>query len=138
MILEGNGSTLQVFEERLEISSPRWYNRKHSIIFFKDITNVLFAAPGWLTSGKMGFATSGNPISNWNNSVEIVKEENVVFFNKSDLELAEKIRDFVINKIQNIGKEKVDPTMLLKYKQLLDAGVITQEDFDAKKKEILG
>lgn len=28
-------------------------------------------------------------------------------------------------------------TLLLKYKDLLDKGVITQEEFDAKKKELL-
>ena len=27
---------------------------------------------------------------------------------------------------------------LTKYKQLLDAGIISQEEFDAKKKELLG
>ena len=34
-------------------------------------------------------------------------------------------------------QEKEDVSALLKYKQLLDAGVITQEEFDAKKKEIM-
>ncbi|MBQ4560082.1 MAG: SHOCT domain-containing protein [Tyzzerella sp.] len=36
-------------------------------------------------------------------------------------------------------KSAVDETELLKkYKDLLDSGVITQEEFDAKKKQILG
>ena len=30
-----------------------------------------------------------------------------------------------------------DPDMLLKYKELLDAGVITQEEFETKKKELI-
>ena len=41
------------------------------------------------------------------------------------------------NKISQ-RKEKQDVSQLLKYKQLLDAGAITQEEYDSKKKEILG
>ena len=32
----------------------------------------------------------------------------------------------------------ISPVELQKYKQLLDSGVITQEEFDAKKKQLLG
>ena len=34
-------------------------------------------------------------------------------------------------------EENKDISQLLKYKELLDAGIITQEEFDAKKKELL-
>ena len=35
-------------------------------------------------------------------------------------------------------KEKEDVSQLLKYKQLLDAGAITEEEYENKKKEIIG
>ena len=35
-------------------------------------------------------------------------------------------------------EEEKDISQLLKYKELLDAGIITQDEFDAKKKELLG
>ena len=35
------------------------------------------------------------------------------------------------------NEENKDISQLLKYKELLDAGIITQEEFDAKKKELL-
>lgn len=35
-------------------------------------------------------------------------------------------------------KENQDISQMIKYKKLLDAGVITQEEYDNKKKEILG
>lgn len=36
-------------------------------------------------------------------------------------------------------KEEVDPMEeLAKFKKMLDAGLITQEDYDAKKKQLLG
>ena len=41
-------------------------------------------------------------------------------------------------KIRTTKKENGEVDLLLKYKELLDSGVITQEEFDKKKKEILG
>ena len=60
--------------------------------------------------------------------------------------------DFVINDIENArekGRNKPLETVVInqgvsaadelkKYKDLLDAGVITQEEFDAKKKQLMG
>ena len=45
----------------------------------------------------------------------------------------------MVNNIQQSGKkENIDPvTEIKKYKELLDSGVITQEEFDAKKKQLL-
>ena len=39
--------------------------------------------------------------------------------------------------IQNIVNQVSGADEILKYKQLLDAGVLTQEEFDRKKQEIL-
>lgn len=40
--------------------------------------------------------------------------------------------------IQPISGKKSSADEIMKFKELLDSGVITQEEFDAKKKEILG
>ncbi len=40
--------------------------------------------------------------------------------------------------LQVVESQTSDAEELLKFKQLLDAGVISQEEFDAKKKQILG
>lgn len=40
--------------------------------------------------------------------------------------------------LQVVESQTSDADELLKFKQLLDAGVISQEEFDAKKKQILG
>ena len=67
---------------------------------------------------------------------------------KIDLTLAE-IRRLIPNKDEavvrieaqkNTGTETVTSSAdeLKKYKELLDSGVITQEEFDAKKKQLLG
>ncbi|MFT8930064.1 MAG: SHOCT domain-containing protein [Sporolactobacillus sp.] len=53
--------------------------------------------------------------------------------------------DFINHKIDEIHNSEVattsvpsDADEILKFKQLLDAGVITQDEFDAKKKQLLG
>ena len=70
----------------------------------------------------------------------------IVFkFIKNRDEVSRVIGDLLINR-QNI-KETVAPVVtvntsdaeeLKKYKELLDMGVITQDEFDAKKKQLLG
>lgn len=61
--------------------------------------------------------------------------------NMEQYEIALKIRDYIENYQTNEGA----PTQALsgadeivKYKKLLDDGILTQEEFDAKKKQLLG
>ena len=50
---------------------------------------------------------------------------------------AKQIKSEEKQKIRTTKKENGEVDLLLKYKELLDSGVITQEEFDKKKKEIL-
>ena len=54
--------------------------------------------------------------------------------------IAERQRDTEISqeKVYQITKENSGADEIKKYKELLDNGIITQEEFDAKKKQILG
>ena len=61
--------------------------------------------------------------------------------NRDDVHCA--VSDLLVNRnttppVVYHEKEKVDADELRKYKKLLDDGVITQEEFDAKKKQLLG
>ena len=59
---------------------------------------------------------------------------------------AEKVYNFLQKRIDEIKSSKAVPAVpktsssdeLIKFKQLLDSGVITQAEFDAKKKQLLG
>lgn len=73
-----------------------------------------------------------------------------LFYPESDKEAALALYDAIIAHVSTLNAEQVevveqsneDATSsadeLLKFKDLLDAGVITQDEFDAKKKQILG
>ena len=56
------------------------------------------------------------------------------------VEVAEKIRKaleaYKMNPTESKPTDSIDE--LKRYKELLDTGVITQEEFDAKKKQLLG
>jgi pyruvoyl-dependent arginine decarboxylase (PvlArgDC) len=72
--------------------------------------------------------------------------ENSWTFDESLNGIAKEVADYCKKQVVEAHKPKVAQVVqqtsaadeLLKYKQLLDAGVITQEEFDAKKKELLG
>lgn len=61
-------------------------------------------------------------------------------------EMLEVINNLIIERQQNISSQIIEtkqksidtPEELIKYKDLLDMGVITQEEFDAKKRQLLG
>lgn len=79
-------------------------------------------------------------------TVDTTKEKfNVALDKKSAKAITEKVLE-VLNEIQSNRAAQSAPQSntvssadeILKFKQLLDAGVITQDEFDAKKKQLLG
>lgn len=77
----------------------------------------------------------------------------ILFFNENSFTFEgsvlngqmQEIADYIRAKIEECKKQKSGQTVavsaadeLKKFKELLDSGVITQEEFDAKKKQLLG
>lgn len=106
----------------------------------KAITAIQFKEPK-LTTGYIQFAYSGSSETK-GGSMSAVKDENSITFNKNELKKAEELRDLIESK--RIANEPSTTKTLsaadeiIKYKDLLDAGILTQEEFDAKKKQLLG
>lgn len=71
-------------------------------------------------------------------------DENTVSFHSEQNELAEKIVAYIQDKIREARQPKAVVASVsaadevLKLKNLLDMGVITQEEFNAKKTQLLG
>lgn len=70
------------------------------------------------------------------------QDENTVMIKKDDNDAARKIANFVEAKIfeknTNIGVPSISiADEIKKFKELLDLGVLTQEEFDKKKTELL-
>ena len=143
-------STLSVYEDYCEISGKAGtLNRTKGTkkLYYSDLTSVQFKMPGAFFAGYIQFEYPGSDSTN----KSPYESENAVVFNKKDnIKLMEDIYNYIENRIVEEKKAKRAPAStivqqatspaeeLKKMKELLDMGIITQEEFDAKKKQLLG
>lgn len=112
-------------------------------IFYKDITSVQFKASNKLFAGFIEFYFAGSNTHNQGGGlISGTDNENRFYFYNKDLQTMIKINEFIEQKIRgtnnNSNSQQSDNISELKnLKLLLDEGLITQEDYDAKKKKIL-
>lgn len=105
----------------------------------KNISGVQFKSPG-MTTGYIQFVLVGSR-ENKGGVFGAVKDENTITFSKKEAHLMNELKDFIEYSIENpttnhnISHEYND---LRKLKELLDEGLITEEEFTTKKKQILG
>lgn len=120
-------------------------------IYYADISSIQFKKSSALLSGFIEFYFAGHNTQKQGGGLfaGTTNDNRFTFYNKYLAEM-EKARDYIQNKInesrapQNVVVQAAPAAAvsgadeIIKYKQLLDAGVITQEEFEAKKKQILG
>lgn len=111
----------------------------------KNITAVQIKKPG-LTNGYIQFGLLGGNESK-GGVFAATQDENTIMFAKKHyndmVELKEHIESILFadndsTTIINTPSEKTIPEQLKEYKELLVMEIITQEEFDTKKKELLG
>ncbi len=115
-------------------------------IYYVDCIGVQFKKSG-LAIGYLQLETAS---ATMNNKKDNFFNENSFTFDVSKVsnERMEEISNYVKKRVEEYKQSSKAPTVinsapsdadeLLKFKNLLDMGVITQEEFDAKKKQILG
>lgn len=114
-------------------------------IYYKDCVGVQFKKSGF-TIGYLQLETSA---SSMNNHGSNFFGENSFTFEPGQVsnEKMEEVANYIKRKIDEIKTQGERPTVVAqvsvadeikKFKELLDLGVITQEEFDAKKKQLLG
>ena len=112
-------------------------------IYFKDAVGVQYK-PSSIADGYIQVETAAGGVSTANS--QYGGENSIQFSGKKSNEEAEIIVNFIRKQIEDIKNAPVSGVVqqlspaeeLKKFKELLDMGVITQEEFDAKKKELLG
>ncbi len=142
--LAGTDSTIFVFDDRIELEKKRGWNWTRGTfvaggkgtytIPMKTIRTVEIREMAGFVSGMLLIDTGGN--------------NTVVLFggvhNKKDYcdkcnETLRQIKAFIESKTLNTADSVTDSAdELKKLKELLDMGIVTQEEFDAKKKQLLG
>lgn len=109
-----------------------------------NITSIQFKEPSGALFGFMQFEYPGS-IGNKEGVVAAMNDENTIPVSDQNLQLALEIMNYIENRKSELrNPQPVSQVVasaadeIIKFKQLLDAGVITQEEFDAKKKQLLG
>lgn len=115
--------------------------RKNKTIPFSNILSVEVKKPG-LFAGYIYFATAAEPMRKSVTVDDVGRSDNGFIFNGKEkyqtaLEIKSKIETWQTNRTP--GADSVSSAdELVKWKQLLDTGVITEKEFEAKKKQLLG
>ena len=111
------------------------------VIPVSNIISVQFKIPGKLFNGYIQFATASG--ENSKSMMSATSDENSVFFEKKQLESFETIRNAVEAAITSQSSAQGSTNFLstadeiLKLKQLLDQGILTEEEFKQAKKNLL-
>ena len=149
--IDGREGTLAIFDEFIQLDFTgsmlkQYLSRMGGVkkIYYPQINSIQKRDAGNLTTGTLEFEVPGMSYSGRGGG----KSENVIHYEYYYQEEADKIYEFVNQKILNIQKNKMNPqsntpnessalSELKKAKELLDMGAITQEEFDNIKKELL-
>ena len=109
-----------------------------------NIMSVQFQEASGFTNGFIQFGIMGG-LEAKGGLLKAVDDENAVIFSADNNGIVREIRDFIEGKIINksngttiVQQQLSNADELKKYKELLDLGVLSQEEFDIKKKQILG
>ena len=114
-------------------------------INYSDLTSVQFREPAGLTVGFIQFAYPGC-VESKGGITDMLNDENSIPVQPSDIMLARQIVEYIEQRKAELKQPQATTIIqqnstadeIKKFKELLDCGVITQEEFDAKKKQLLG
>lgn len=112
-------------------------------IYLHQITGIKIKRAGLLTNGFIQFVLAGN-IETKRGLMKQTQDENTVMFGRGfssvdPNELVEEIKETIENTLQSKNSSNVNSTAdeIAKYKKLLEDGVITEDEFSLKKKQLL-
>ena len=119
--------------------------------FYKDLTSIEYKKPSVWANGYIKFLTAGTMETKQNigflgnTTLEATKDPNTLIlraFNKEIPKKSEEIYNFILKKIEECKINNAQTNIsnadeIMKFKKLLDEGIITQEEFEKKKKELL-
>ncbi len=136
------GDGLKVYEDRIVISHSGVLNffakgiNGDKTIYYNDLTAVQFKKAGRI-AGHIQFSLLGGRESVGGVFAAFL-DENTVTINSKENDTAEKMVACIQEKIKETRSTAVSSAdEIMKLKKLMDMGVITQEEFDTKKKQLL-
>lgn len=152
MLLEANGVSgqLEIYENEIIIKRNGWlartiYSKKgDKLILISQIQSIQFKPWDRYQNGYIQFVLSGGYLANGDISIA-VKDENTIMFNQKQQEIFEEakrtIEDLISTiKPNNNSNQSTHSNLdeLEKLANLKEKGIITEDEFIAKKKQLLG
>jgi len=147
--LKGINGQLELYEDKIIIKRKgalskmtQGFFKGDKTIYINQITGIQ-VKPGTLwTNGYIQITVPGG-IESKKGLLDAIQDENSVMFTGKNNELVNQIKSKIeeLMSRQRTGSiiNQLSPTdEIRKYKELLDDGVITQEEFEQKKKQLLG
>ncbi|KRM79504.1 hypothetical protein FC84_GL001685 [Lapidilactobacillus dextrinicus DSM 20335] len=157
MELKGTNGVLIAYDDYVEISRKSLGgfitqgNKGNKKFFYKDLISIEYKKPSKLANGYIQFvvnpemATSQSVGITGQTNLDASKDPNAVILRAFKKSFAKETEEFYryVDKRLSYYKTETDrkPTEindLRNLKSLLDDGIITQEEFNSKKKQILG
>ena len=148
----GYNGHVDLYENKVKLSHKNNLASKLAVgfiadkeIYLKNISGIQYK-PGGLTVGYIQFSFSGGHESKFNHQRDVLYDENSICFmkpqNQEFLELKAKIEEkmALAHSTQATVVEEVSPAAdeIRKLAELRDQGILTDEEFQAKKKQLLG
>lgn len=147
-LLKGTNGEVELHEDKIVIKRKGLTNtilhgfKGDKSIPISMITSIQFKEPGFLTAGYIQFGIQGG-IESRGGIYDAVKDENSITFIKKTKKDFIELKEYIENKIMSREKQRYSATgnnldELEKLSDLLNKHIITEEEFAAKKKQILG
>lgn len=154
--LKCTNGILKVYEDKVVISRKTAMGfisqglKGDKVFFYSNLSSVEYKKPSMLANGYIKFITVGTKETKQNigflgsTTREALRDENTLIlraFNKEVPNQSEEIYQYILSKMKE--SKKIESSSLsnaeeiMKFKQLLDNGIITQEEFEKKKQELL-
>ena len=113
--------------------------RGNKEILISQISSIQFKNPGTFTNGFIQFSYLGG-LEHKEGLLDATQDENTVFFKYFQWQDFKTLKEMIEDKINEFARKGKGSDLgdLEKLAELRDKGIITEEEFNAKKKQILG
>lgn len=148
--MQGVQDVLEIYVDKLVITPVGFFAlvnkgmKGAKTIPFYSISAIQLRKPGSFTNGYIQFTLSGG-IESRGGILDATKDENTVMFAAKDIVVAERIKEYIEQQIQQMRKPIASNQSavslsgeLEKLAELKNKGILTEEEFQSAKKRLIG